>query len=134
SLQRTTQSYSGGLTYGLTAWSVNAGFRLDHPEEFSTQFSPRLGFSYLFTKTGTRFHTTWGKGFKLPSFSALGDPNVGNPQLQPETIRSFDAGVEQQFGSTRVTASLTYFYSRFENLIDFSPEEFRLVNRASAIS
>jgi outer membrane cobalamin receptor len=114
--------------------NLNAGFRLDHPEEFSTQFSPRIGFSYLFAASGSRFHTTWGKGFKLPSFFALGDPNVGNPQLQPETIRSFDIGLEQQLGSPRAIASVTYFYSRFENLIDFSTEEFRLVNRSSAIS
>jgi Outer membrane cobalamin receptor protein len=134
SLQRTTQSYTGELTYGGAGWSANAGFRVDHAEKFSTQFSPRVGFSYLFAGSGTRLHTTWGKGFKLPSFFALGDPNVGNPELRPETIRSFDAGLEQQLGSSRVILSLTYFYSRFENLIDFSAEEFRLVNRSSAIS
>ena len=37
----------------------------------------------------TRVKASWAEGFKLPSFFALGEPNVGNPDLKPEKSRGF---------------------------------------------
>lgn len=57
-----------------------------------------------------------------------GNPNVGNPNLQPEKVTGMDAGVQHRFGE-RFVVSGTYYYNLFSNLIDFSAIAFRLVNR-----
>jgi outer membrane cobalamin receptor len=79
--------------------------------------------------TNTTLRANWGKGFKVPSFFSLSDPIVGNPDLKPETSRSIDAGVTQALWDNRVTLSATYFYNRFDDLIDFDTATFQLVNR-----
>ena len=77
---------------------------------------------------------SWGEGFKLPSFFALGEPNVGNTQLKPERSRSFDIGLEKRMVKPELFLSLIYFQNSFRDLIDFSPEQFRLVNRSLAVT
>lgn len=131
-LDRATVGASGELGFTGKTFSVSAGIRRDDPDGFSAEWSPRFGGSYLFTKSGTRLRTTWGEGFKLPSFFALADPNVGNPLLRPEQSSGFDVGMEQQCGD--FSFSVAYFHNSFRDLIDFSAEEFRLVNRSVAIT
>ena len=107
---------------------------LDKVENYSVVASPRFGASVPLNRSGTRAKATWAKGFNMPSFYALGNPLVGNRSLEPERSRSYDAGIEQEFARARVHLSGTYFHNRFSNLIDFSPELFRLVNRRNAIT
>ncbi len=98
--------------------NLEGGFRVDDPEGFDLQFSPRLGFSYGLESTKTTIKANWSKGFKLPSFFALGHPVVGNASLVPETSRSAEAGVTQKLFSSRLVLRGTYFTSRYYNLID----------------
>jgi outer membrane cobalamin receptor len=72
---------------------------------------------------------SWGKGFKLPSFYALGQPLIGNSLLRPEHSDGFDVGLEQTLARKRVQLTLTYFHNSLHDLIDFSPQLFKLVNR-----
>jgi vitamin B12 transporter len=79
---------------------------------------------------GQALRAQWAQGFKPPSFFALGDPLVGNPDLRDETSRSVEAGWEMQRGDLSLQA--TAFDTRFHDLVDFDPDAFRLVNRAGA--
>lgn len=109
---------------------VLGGVRVDLPEGFDAEVSPRFGAAYTIAATNTTLHINWGEGFKLPSFFALGfPPPVGNPNLTPETSWSVDAGVTQSFWGKRVRVSATYFYNKFDDLIDFDTTTFQLVNR-----
>jgi iron complex outermembrane receptor protein/vitamin B12 transporter len=107
---------------------VQGSVRIDFPEGFDTEVSPRVGVSYTLAATGTTWRANWGEGFRLPSFFSLGSPLVGNPDLRPETSRSVDAGVTQTLWEKRVTIGATYFYNDFDDLIDFDFATFRLVN------
>jgi outer membrane cobalamin receptor len=109
---------------------VQGGVRIDLPEGFDTEVSPRFGASYTIAATGTTLRASWGEGFKLPSFFSLGNPIVGNPGLQPETSQSVDAGITQTFWEKRATISVTYFYNEFTDLIDFDEVLNLLVNRS----
>ena len=109
---------------------VQGGVRVDVPEGFDTEVSPRVGASYTIAATGTTLRASWGEGFKLPSFFSLGHPIVGNPDLQPETSQSVDAGITQAFWKKRVTISVMYFYNEFTDLIDFDEALNLLVNRS----
>ena len=70
----------------------------------------------------------WGEAFKLPSFSALGNPLVGNPELSPETAANWDIGLAWSV-NTDLRLAATGFFNDFENLVDFDSETFRNVNR-----
>ena len=67
-----------------------------------------------------------------PSFYAVADPIVGNRLLRPEFSTSVDVGVEQDILHGRVRTSLTAFRSTYRDLVDFSAQLFRLVNRQQA--
>jgi outer membrane cobalamin receptor len=94
---------------------------------FNVQLAPRVGAAVPAGKS-TTIKGSFGQAFKVPSLYALGNPNVGNPNLQPEKVNGLDAGVQHHFGE-RATVSATYYYNSFSNLIDFSATVFRLVNR-----
>jgi vitamin B12 transporter len=113
---------------GLT---VQGGLCIDIPDDFDTEVSPKVGVIYKIKSTRTTIKANWGKGFKLPSFYALGNPIVGNPELQPETSEGYDFGVIQDLWNKRVSVSATPFYSRFFDVIDLheGPPP-RLVNRS----
>lgn len=114
--------------FGLT---VHGGLRIDYPDDFDHEVSPWVGALYRIATTGTSIKANWGHGFRLPSFFALGNPIVGNPDLKPETSESVDVGVAQDLWNGRATLGATLFHSRFFDLIDLDegPPP-RLVNRS----
>lgn len=72
-------------------------------------------------------HKVWklrgsaGYGFRLPTYTNLyyNDPTtVSNPTLKPETAWNFDGGVDW-YPTGRVAASVTGFYARQSNAIDY---------------
>lgn len=111
------------------------GGRLDFSEDFDPELSPRLGINYYIKKTETTLEINFSKGFKLPSFFALGNSIVGNDKLNPEKGSSFDFGISQNLFDDKLTMSLSYFHNKFENLIDLDegPPP-KLVNRSEVIS
>jgi vitamin B12 transporter len=108
--------------------SLSLGLRYDEVDGFDRELSPRLGALYQFENGKTRLRANWGTGFKPPSFFALAHPLVGNPDLKPETARSWDVGIEQELGQ-KLQLNLVWFDNDFEDLIDFDDESFRNVNR-----
>jgi vitamin B12 transporter len=100
---------------------LTAGVRLDFPEKFDLEFSPKLGLLYhASTKTNVRLNV--GRAFKLPSIHALGDPLIGDRNLRPESSLGGDLGIEQLLFEPGQVLKVTYFYNRFSRLIDLDPE------------
>ena len=68
-----------------------------------------------------RFHTSTGTGVKNPQVSELygwSSDWVANPDLKPETSKSWDFGLEFRPGLADLTFDLTYFDNTVTNLID----------------
>ena len=107
--------------------SLNLSLRTDDADGYSGESTGKLTVQY--TLGGARLHASWGNGFKLPSFYALGHALVGNSALLPETSRSFELGVSTATNDSQIDASV--FRSRYRNLINFDPISFRLVNEES---
>jgi outer membrane cobalamin receptor len=128
-LNRHTFSATGDLLYAVNRLTLNAGIRADQVSGLTSYFSPRTGLSYRIAADGLRFHSSWGKGFKLPSFYSLGDPLIGDKTLRPEFGQSADAGISADLFRKRVFLDTVYFYNVYRNLIDFSAQKFRLINR-----
>jgi outer membrane cobalamin receptor len=95
---------------------------------------PRVGGSYLIPGTPLRLRGSWGKGFKLPSFFALGNPIVGDPGLRPEKSRGFDVSLRAVAFEERLSAELTYFEIIVKDQIDFQETPPLLVNRSKVVS
>lgn len=93
-----------------------AGARIDRPEDFDNELSPRLGVNYK-NNSGT-YGFNWSQGFKLPSFFALGHPIVGNAEFQPETSETYDISIQQSL-SHHTDVNISVFYSKYYDLIDF---------------
>ncbi len=132
-ISRTSLLSNAELQYSTSRFTATAGFGFDKTEGYGEVTSPRLGMTWLTKEGGPRIKSSWAKGFKLPSFYALGNPVVGNPSLKPERSGSFDAGIEQPFARSHLTLSATYFRNNFEDLVDFSTATFHLLNRSDAL-
>ena len=103
------------------------GARLDHNSEFGDEVTWRVAPAYLIHETETKLKASYATGFKAPSMEDLfgGDGTgtfIGNPDLQPEKSRGWDAGFEQRLFEDRVSFGATYFHNKIEDLIaiDFS--------------
>lgn len=83
-------------------------------------FSPDLSGS-LWLGHQWKLRAAGGYGFRLPTYTDLyySDPTtVGNPNLKPESAWSGEGGVDWYAGA-KITASLTVFYSRQHDAIDY---------------
>ena len=68
-----------------------------------------------------RVHSSVGTGVKHPTVSELFGWTTTwqpNPDLKPETSKSFDIGLEMNFDSIPWTVDITYFVNKISNLID----------------
>jgi len=130
-LSRTTPGVFAEGTTILGRLSLEAGIRADFPQEQNTAWSPRLGARYALGDGGTSLRGTVSHAFKLPSFFALASPPQlgGNPDLRPETSFGVDVGIDQRWADAALNASLTVFWIRYEDLIDFDFDLFQNVNR-----
>jgi outer membrane cobalamin receptor len=99
--------------------SLQAGVRVDKPDELSSVTSPRVRVEYEFADSGFSVAGAWGKAFKLPSLYALGHPIVGNPDLVPERGESYELEFAQSLLEGRARWSATWFDGEFRNAIDF---------------
>lgn len=112
-------------------WVSTLGARLDEREAFGSQFTYRLTTSYDFPRARTRFRASYGTGFKAPSLYQLYS-SYGNPDLQPETGKGWDVGLEQDLPGRHFTLSLTCFSQDFDQMIDFDSVRWLYVNVSEA--
>jgi iron complex outermembrane receptor protein len=102
-------------------WNLSAGAR---EEIFSggalVAFAPQLSGSLRITDQ-LKLRASGGYGFRIPTYTDLyySDPTTtGNPNLKPEAAWSGDGGADW-VPSSRLSLSVTGFYSRQHNAIDY---------------
>lgn len=111
----------------VTGFALTASLRHDDPDESESSTTGRIGAQ--FQSRATRIFASWGEGYKLPSFFALGHPLVGNADLREEVSTNWEVGIAQTFFKSKLELTLTGFRNEFEDLIDFDIETFQTVNR-----
>ena len=127
SSEKTVSSYAAYLQdeieYGK--WFIVPAIRYDHHSAYGSHTSPKIGVTYNATDH-FRIKANYGDGFKAPTvlqlYSDLDTPMgrswvhlIGNPNLKPEKSKSWDFGVEAEFG--KGYGSLTYFDNDVDNMI-----------------
>lgn len=104
-------------------WMLTLGIRYDHYSDFGDQFNPRIALvwdtsPYLTTKL------IYGKGFRGPSLidtsSRQAPAFIGNPDLDPERIESFELAFDYQFRPNLMTR-LNLFHQETEDQIHIVP-------------
>ena len=113
---------------------ASLGARLDRNSEAGTVFSPRAGAYHEFEGTGVRVRAAAGSGFRVPTISNKFFPFFGNPDLTPEHSVTYEGGVDAAFLERRITASATYFFQDYKDLITFDLDTFRNRNANKAFS
>ena len=118
------------------------GSGIEDNSVYGKALTPRVSAAYYAFRpdaakflSGTKLHGSFGKGVEEPSvldqvyslygvFSALPTgasliDQYGTKKLGGEYSRTYDAGVEQQFGDGRARVNLTYFHNEFTNVIEY---------------
>lgn len=128
-LDRDSRGYFGGITATPhEALLLQGSVRYDDPEDFDSETSWKAGAKYTPVSAVT-VAANWGESYKLPSFYALGQALIGNPDLKPEQGESWDVGIAWQ-AIDRLRLAATWFDNDFKDLVDFDDTVFRTVNRS----
>ncbi len=83
-------------TLSLGRWSFTPGFRYDHDDITGSFFSPSLGITWRLGDN-TIFKASIARGFSSPALSWTSAGGLflePNPSLEPETVWSYQAGIE----------------------------------------
>lgn len=127
-LDRATRGlFVNASTQSFDRLLMQGSLRHDDPDGFDAETTFNLGARYSLSKAWS-LSANWGDAFKLPSFSALGHPLVGNPDLQPEKASNWDIGLRWRRDDA-LQIGATGFFNDYEDLVDFDSESFRNVNR-----
>jgi vitamin B12 transporter len=116
-----------GAGYAQAEWrahqrgSVGLGFREEVFSGGRSVFSPTAA-GTLWLPHSVKLHAAVSHGFRLPTYLDLyySDPStLGNPNLKPESAWNYEGGADWYPGS-RVAATVTAFYSKQKNTIDYT--------------
>ncbi|MGX5731292.1 TonB-dependent vitamin B12 receptor [Pseudoxanthomonas beigongshangi] len=96
--------------------SLQAGVRRDDDSQFGGETTGSLLWGWNFTDH-LRLGASYGTAFKAPTFNELYFPGYGNPELGPETSRSFELSLRGDHGQARW--ALHAFDTRIDDMIAF---------------
>ncbi|MGO1071173.1 TonB-dependent vitamin B12 receptor [Lysobacter sp. CA199] len=101
------------------AQSLQASLRRDDDSQFGGQTTGSVLWGWDFTDR-LRVTASYGTAFKAPTFNELYYPGYGNPDLSPETSRSFELGLRGTFGEQRKQVwSVNAYQTRIDDMIAY---------------
>lgn len=117
------ETYDGYVIDLNVNGTPKAGYPKEYPSKSKSSFSPKFALVYKPFET-TTLRGSIGKAFRPPTVFELyrtltpssGITYAGNPQLDPETVVSWDIGIEQKLWKG-AKVSLTYFENYMKDLI-----------------
>ena len=104
-----------GTDFGL---NTELGVRLNEHSEYGSNWNFNISPVYNISE-GLKFLTSLSSGFKAPTLNELFGPFGANPDLEPQTSLTFDAGLEYRSSSTGLSAGVNYFIRSIEQLISY---------------
>ena len=99
---------------------LTGGLRNDDFDTFGRATTGRATAAWLVATRAVKLRASYGTAFRAPSFLDLYGQSafyVGNPALQPEKARGWDAGADWYLANQRGTLSGTWFETDFTHLI-----------------
>jgi outer membrane receptor protein involved in Fe transport len=106
------------LDYAIANWmKVIAGIQANKVEGLDFDFNPRAGFIF-YPIRNTNIKILYSQAFRAPSINELSInyfAMMGNPNLKPEKVNTFDVGLN--YMGENVYAGLSGYYSKMTNII-----------------
>jgi vitamin B12 transporter len=120
------QSRNDTGVFGLYQWrpgelELQLSLRNDHNQQFGAHTTGAAAVGYRVSEA-LRFTASYGTAFKAPSFNDLYYPFYGNPDLRPETSRSFELGASGR--SSLWNWGLNAYQTDVNDLIEYNPATF----------
>ena len=110
--------------------NITAGVRYDHYSDFGDTVNPRVGLVWSFLENAD-LKLLYGKAFRAPNFQELYNINnpvvVGNPDLKPERIETYEAGLAWRL-NRYFAANINYFFSTIKDQIGWDTSTTPAVN------
>lgn len=104
-------------------WLLTTGVRFDHYSDFGDTTNPRIALVWA-TSDSITTKLLYGRAFRAPSITELfvtSNPvNLGNSNLKPETIDTYELAFSHQFASSLIYTANTYYY-KIKDLITLIP-------------
>ena len=102
---------------------LDASVRHDDSDQYGGATSGNAGWGWNFTDRA-RLRLSWGEGFRAPNFNELFYPDTGfgfagNPDLRPESSRTWEGGLEFEPAQGQ-RLGLSVYRSRVRDLIAFA--------------
>jgi vitamin B12 transporter len=126
---RRTHSATLGYNAEVGALQLQANLRHDEHSDVGGATTGLLGAGWRLTES-LKLLGTLSSAFNAPTFNDLYYPGFNNPNLKPERARSTELGLQYAAGS--VLARLSWFRTRYRDLVDYAPPAFTPVNVARA--
>lgn len=101
---------------------LTGGLRSDDHDTFGRATTGRVTGAWLLAGHALKLRASYGTAFRSPAFLDLYGQSsfyVGNPDLEPEKARGWDAGLDAYLPGRRGTLSVTWFDTRLTDLIVF---------------
>lgn len=100
-------------------WALTSGIRYDHYTDFGSAVNPRIALVWT-TRQDLTTKLLVGRAFRAPTFLELYAQNtpaiIGNPELKPTTITSYDLVFDYR-PNRKVMTGTNLFYHDLENQI-----------------
>ncbi|MCF7760741.1 MAG: TonB-dependent receptor [Cephaloticoccus sp.] len=101
---------------------LTLGLRNDDHDTFGNAATGRAAVAWVIEPERLKLRASFGTAFRSPSFLDLYGVSAyyaGNPNLDPEQAKGWDAGIDLTLPGQRGLLSVTWFDTRFDNLINY---------------
>ncbi|MDQ5979156.1 MAG: vitamin transporter [Verrucomicrobiota bacterium] len=101
---------------------LTAGLRSDDHDTYGRATTGRVTAAWLSSDSRWKLRASYGTAFRSPSFLDLYGQSsfyIGNPDLEAEKAKGWDAGVDYFLADKKGVLSATWFDTRIRNLIAF---------------
>jgi len=115
---RTVSSVFAQYSAEYESLRVDSGIRYDDNSQFGGATTYNIGASYMLTSDLT-LRSSYATGFRAPTFNDLYWPMWGNPNLKPETSRSWEMGLNWRLAPDTVV-DVAYYETRVRDFFDAS--------------
>lgn len=99
---------------------VYPSIRFDQYNQFDDAFSFGLGLNIEMLSDKVYFIANFNRNYAPPTYNDLYWPDLGNPDLKPETALKSSVGIKYQLREISISAE--YFYSSIDDGIIWSPD------------
>lgn len=116
---------AGYVNFQQLLWdklTVNAGVRFDHHSVAGNEWIPQFGLSYQAARN-TTLKGIVSKGYRNPNIRELYMFGPRNPDLEPESLMSYELAVNQYLFDRNIRLELNLYYIKGKNTIILVPSD-----------